>query len=157
AFVIMSGPRPGSSQPSSRPRALSETRSHPLEEAMGEVVMPRAMDRVRVRRFPPWGPAAIPLALPLAGCFGARAEAPAHPGGPPPAPPRAGPAAPPPAPPTPRPPDPASDAAKDRARRTARLIQALDNPDSNRAYFAVVALLTDWAHDPSDRTGLAAI
>jgi HEAT repeat protein len=123
---------------------------------MDEVVMPR---NERARRFPPWcPPAAAFLFLALAGCAATPRETqrPAAP------PLRSGNRPEPPPAPNPPPPQqstepPAQDASRDRARRTARLIQDLDNADSNRAYFAVVALLTDWTHDSSDRAGLDAI
>lgn len=122
-----------------------------------------AMPRAKNRELPAGAPAGVRRALALlaclaaAGCFGSRPEPP-HPA--PPQPGRAthGPEAPLPPqqqPPAQRPPEP-QNPPKD-ARRTTRLIQDLDNPDSNRAYFAVVALLTDWVRDPAERAGLAAI
>jgi HEAT repeat protein len=38
-----------------------------------------------------------------------------------------------------------------------RLVRDLDSQDPNTSYYAVVALLTDWAKDPSDRVGFGAI
>jgi hypothetical protein len=111
------------------------------------------VERTGARRRPhPAAAAALAWALILGGCRNAEpAPAPAAPRAQPlerldaPMPPANRPA------PHPEMGDPTD------ARRTARLVAELDNADSNRAYFAAVTLLSEWAHAPAGRAGFQAI